>query len=147
MSLEIVKGNLDMIDDMVVLFNAYRTFYRQPADLDAARSFLTSRIEQNESVVFLARSDGEAAGFMQLYPIFSSVSLKKAWLLNDLYVDAAHRRKGIAKALLQKAKTLGAETNSKWLLLQTQQRNFNAQHLYESSGWIREDDIFYRLDL
>ena len=84
---------------------------------------------------------------MQLYPIFSSVSLKRAWLLNDLYVDAAHRRKGVARALLQKAKELGHETQAKWLMLQTQQRNFNAQHLYESNGWEKESDLFYRLDL
>ena len=147
MSVEITRGSLDVMDEMAALFNAYRTFYRQPSDVEAAKNYLKSRIENDESVVFLARVDGVAAGFMQLYPIFSSVSLKRAWLLNDLFVDAAHRRKGVARALLQRAKELGHETHSKWLMLQTQQRNFNAQHLYESNGWEREADLFYRLDL
>ena len=131
MSVEITRGSLDVMDEMAALFNGYRTFYRQPSDIEAAKNYLKSRIENDESVIFLARIDGVAAGFMQLYPIFSSVSLKRAWLLNDIYVDAAHRRKGVARALLQKAKELGHETQSKWLMLQTQQRNLNDQNLYE----------------
>ena len=147
MSVQIVRATVNEVQGLAPLFNAYRTFYKQPSDLKAAAAFLQERLEKEESVVFLALTDGIPAGFTQLYPIFSSVSLKRAWILNDLFVDPAHRKKGVGKALLQKAREWGRETNSKWLMLQTQMRNFNAQHLYESDGWEKETDLFYRFDL
>ena len=36
-------------------------------------------------------------GFIQLYPSFSTVSLKRQWILNDLYVKEEYRNKGYAK--------------------------------------------------
>jgi len=147
MSIEIVRATINDVQVLAPLFNSYRTFYKQPADLKSAAGFLQERLEKEESVVFLAMADGLPAGFTQLYPIFSSVSLKRAWILNDLFVDPAYRKRGVGKALLQRAREWGRETNSKWLMLQTQVRNFNAQHLYESDGWEKESDLFYRLDL
>ena len=49
------------------LFDAYRQFYEQPADADAALAFITARLERGESVILLARRpDGSALGFCQL---------------------------------------------------------------------------------
>src|SRR5256885_435295 len=39
------------------LFDAYRQFYEQPADADAALAFITARLERGESVILLARSE------------------------------------------------------------------------------------------
>ena len=83
----IVRAERDDLDDLVPLFDGYRQFYGQRSDLAAARAFLRERIERDESVIYLAYTEpGEAAGFTQLYPSFSSVSLKPLWILNDLYV-------------------------------------------------------------
>jgi RimJ/RimL family protein N-acetyltransferase len=46
--------------------------------------------------------------------------------------------------LLDAAKDFGAETNSKWLILQTAADNFTAQKVYEKNGWVKETDFFYR---
>ena len=68
--------------------------------------------------------------------------MKRTWLLNDLYVAEADRGKGIADALLQTAQKFGAETNSRWLMLQTAIDNFPAQKVYERNGWKREDAFY-----
>ena len=89
------------LDALAVLFDAYRQFYGQPSDVPRARDWLRSRLRVGESVVLLARRGGAMLGFVQLYPMFSSVRTAKTWILNDLYVDANARRGGIARSLLE----------------------------------------------
>jgi GNAT superfamily N-acetyltransferase len=135
------------IGDLSVLFDKYRIFYKQKPDVENARSFLKKRMKRKESVIFVAEERDELIGFTQLFPIFSSVSMKRTWLLNDLYVNERSRGIGAATKLLDAAKEFGAETNSKWLLLQTAADNFTAQKVYEKNGWIKETDLFYRKDI
>jgi ribosomal protein S18 acetylase RimI-like enzyme len=135
------------IDDLSVLFDKYRIFYKQPSDVGNARAFLKKRMKRKESVIFVAEERDELIGFTQLFPIFSSVSMKRTWLLNDLYVNERSRGMGAATKLLDAAKRFGAETNSKWLLLQTAADNFTAQKVYEKNGWIKETDLLYRKDI
>ena len=135
------------IDKLSVLFDKYRIFYKQRSDIDNARSFLKKRMKRMESVIFVAEEREELIGFTQLFPIFSSVSMKRTWLLNDLYVNEKARGMGTASKLLDAAKEFGAETNSKWLILQTAADNFTAQKVYEKNGWIKETDLFYRKDI
>ena len=135
------------IDELSVLFDKYRIFYKQQSDVDNARSFLKKRMKRKESVIFVAEERDELIGFAQLFPIFSSVSMKRTWLLNDLYVNERSRGIGAATKLLDGAKEFGAETKSKWLLLQTAADNFIAQKVYEKNGWVREVDFFYRKDI
>ena len=135
------------IEKLSVLFDKYRIFYKQSSDIDNASSFLKKRLKRRESVIFVAEERKELVGFTQLFPIFSSVSMKRAWLLNDLYVNEKARGMGTASKLLDAAKDFGAETNSKWLLLQTAADNFTAQKVYEKNGWERETDLFYRKDI
>lgn len=135
------------IDQLSILFDKYRIFYKQQSDVDSARSFLRKRMKRKESVIFVAEQRKNLVGFTQLFPIFSSVSMKRTWLLNDLYVDEKTRGIGAATALLNAAKEFGLATNSKWLLLQTAADNFTAQKVYEKNGWVRETDFFYRMDM
>ena len=135
------------IDKLSVLFDKYRIFYKQSSDIDNARSFLKKRMKRMESVIFVAEERKDLVGFTQLFPIFSSVSMQRTWLLNDLYVNEKARGMGAGTGLLNAAKDFGAETNSKWLLLQTAADNFTAQRVYEKNGWIKETDFFYRKDI
>ena len=147
MSIEIIEAYPEHLDALAGLFNQYRVWYHQAADLQGARDFLGERIINRESRIFLAMHAGEVAGFVQLYPIFTSVGMRKAWLLNDLFVNDKHRGEGIATCLLEKAKDLGRETGSKWLLLQTDSTNIKAQEIYKNNGWKIVPDKFFQFDL
>ena len=94
------------VEIIVPLFEAYRIFYNQEPDPESEKLFLSERISRKESVIFLAFYNSEAVGFTQLYPLFSSVSLKRLWLLNDLYVLTDHRKNGVAISLLETAKKI-----------------------------------------
>ena len=66
---------------------------------------------------------------------FSSVSLQKTWLLNDVYVKETQRKHGIGRMLLDEAKLFGKESGAGWLLLQTANDNYIAQIVYEKK-WL-----------
>lgn len=139
----------DDLDDLAPLFDAYRVFYEQPSDLALARAFVHERMSLCESVILLARdaSTGQALGFVQLYPGFSSVAARRLWTLNDLFVTPAARGRGIGRALLRRAARHGTDTGCVRLVLETTEDNRTAQALYESEGWQRDPDRFYSLPL
>ncbi len=147
-SIGIAEAGWDDLDDLVPLFDAYRVFYEQPPDPVRARAFLTARIHHGESTLFLARLDGDPAGFVQLYPSFSSVSTARIWILNDLYVATFARRSGVARSLLKHTAAWAAKNGAISLALETAIDNEPAKALYESLGWemVTEYDR-YQLDL
>jgi ribosomal protein S18 acetylase RimI-like enzyme len=147
MALDIKRVTEDDVSSVALLFDAYRVFYNQPSSLPAAFDFLEQRLSNNESVIFLAIMKNEAVGFVQLYPLFSSVQMKKSWILNDLFVTDAARNQGIGEALLQQAIQHGRETGAAFLLLQTASDNYRAQSVYEKNGWIKAQDFFYEYPL
>lgn len=124
------------------LFEAYRQFYEQPADADAALAFITARLERGESVILLARRpDGSALGFCQLYPSFCSVLAAPVYVLYDLFVVPDARRLGVGRALLLAAEAHARATGHARMDLTTARDNLRAQALYESLGWVR-DEVF-----
>ena len=124
------------------LFDQYRVFYRQPSDPALAQAFIAERVANRESVIFLALQDGEPVGFTQLYPSFSSVSARRTWILNDLYVVPSCRGQGVGSALLEQARAHAQATGAKGLGLQTAVDNLNAQRLYEALGYRREEGFY-----
>ncbi len=144
--LTIVQASIEHIEIVAPLFDAYRQFYRQPSELDEARAFLTSRLSGRESVVFLALSEGVSVGFTQLYPSFSSISMRRLWILNDLFVAPTARKQGVGEALLERARQFAVETNAQGLILETGADN-PARKLYERMGWKRDATLHYFLNV
>ena len=147
MALDIKKVTAADVSSVALLFDAYRVFYHQSSNLPAAFDFLEQRISKNESAIFVAIMGNEAVGFVQLYPVFSSIQMKKSWILNDLFVAESARNQGIGEALLQQAKQFGRESGAAYLLLQTGYDNYSAQSVYEKNGWIKAQDFFYEFPL
>lgn len=145
--MNIHQATINDLDSLTELFDFYRLFYKQASDLKGAREFLKERLTKNESVIFIAYEDGKPVGFTQLFPSFSSVSMQKSLVLNDLYVKETARRKGVAKELINRAIALAKETKAKGILLETGKENVNAQKLYEMIGFTKESNYFYYYSL
>ena len=149
--IEIRQAKIEDLDAVTTLFEQYRAFYKCDANPEHARAFLADRINQNESIIYLAyHKDGkqeQAIGFVQLYPLFSSTAMKKLWLLNDLYVQDEHRRHKVGEALIDRASELVKATKARGMFLETQATNTIAQRLYEKKGFILNTNYFYGLDL
>lgn len=148
MNIEIHRAGPGDLDHVAVLFDAYRRFYAQPADPAGARRFLAERMQNDESVVLLATADGEAVGFTQLYPLFTSVGLGRLWLLNDLFVASDARRTGVATRLMQAAHEHAARTGAVGVMLETGKSNHQAAALYRKLGYeLNEATDFHFLAL
>jgi GNAT superfamily N-acetyltransferase len=130
------------LEQLVPLFDGYRQFYGRVSDLRAAREFLLARFNNDESTVFIAYEDKRAIGFTQLYPSFSSISLARIFILNDLFVYEQARRKGVASSLMSAAVKFATALGAARLSLSTAITNDAAQALYNSAGWKRDDQFF-----
>lgn len=144
--MRIEEVTAEHLDTVAELFDAYRQFYEQPSDPAAARHFLAERLENGDAHLICAVADDGIAGFAQLYPTLDSIALARSWILHDLYVDPAFRRRGVARMLLREARALGLRTGASLLTLTTGVDNVTAQALYEDEGWVR-DDGYYAYDL
>lgn len=136
------------IDQITLLFDEYRQFYKQKSDLELAKKFISDRLKNSESIIFLAFLDKNPVGFVQLYRSFSSVSACKILVLNDLYVAENARKYGVGKALMDEAKKYAAKNKFKRLTLSTAKNNIIAKSLYEDLGY-RIDSSYdhYSLEL
>ena len=145
--LAITRAGPADLDALSVLFDGYRQFYGQPSDLPRARDWLRSRLRVGESVVLVAKRGGKTVGFAQLYPMFSSVRTARTWILNDLFVDSAARRKGVARALLDAAAAFAREDGAAGISLETTRDNDAARALYRAAGWNEDATQWYSLAL
>lgn len=137
------------LDLVAPLFDAYRQFYRNPADLDLAKNFLLERFQHSESIIFVAIGEGGAAlGFVHLFPSFSSGAAARILILNDLFVVPDARRAGVGALLLRAAADFGKAVGAVRLTLSTEVTNTSARALYEAEGWkLQTDFCIYNLTL
>ncbi|WP_213875470.1 N-acetyltransferase [Pseudomonas sp. dw_358] len=142
--MRIIKATLEHLDLLTPLFVKYREFYGELSFPESSRKFLETRLRRDESVIYLAVPDGSEdriLGFCQLYPSYSSLSLKRVWILNDIYVAEDARRQLVADHLLKTAKKMARDTQAVRMRVSTSANNDVAQKTYESIGF-REDHEF-----
>lgn len=149
--MEIIKATSNDLPLIMPLFDGYRQFYEQPSDLEASSRYITDRLDKSESVIFLVYENlngkKEGIGFAQLYATFSSVTLKKFWVLHDLYVKDNFRKQGIAKILINKCKEMAHENAPLGIVIESRISNQSAQHLFDAVGFVKEGEhYFYYLE-
>ncbi len=146
--IQISQASPSDLDDLMMLFDAYRVFYHKPSALAEARAFLEARLQEQGSVIYVARNpEGKAMGFTQLYPLFSSTRMQKLWLLNDLFVGASFRKQGVAQALIRQAQELCRESGACGMFLETGQDNVEGNQLYPKMGFNLIENNFYGWDV
>ena len=147
--MQILRANLEQIDAVTSLFDLYRQFYEEEANLEGCKDYIRERMSNDESVIFLARSmEGVDLGFTQLYRSYCSVEMTKLVYLYDLFVVPKARRKGVARALMDTARDYAAAYGAGRLQLETAKTNLAGQALYECLGWEKDTEFYtYHLPL
>lgn len=141
--MEVFQASSEHLEEVSKLFDQYRVFYNSSSDYEAAREFLKERLEKGDSTIFAASVGGRLVGFTQLYPSFSSVAMKRVWILNDLFINEDYRGKGVAKSLMSAAENFARETGCVRIVLATQISNVAAQSLYESRGYTKDEEFYH----
>ena len=143
----IEQAKLEDLEELARLFDLYRQFYEQPADLALALGFMRDNLEQQRSSVYVARDgSGTMLGFVQLYPSWCSVEAAPVCILYDLFVDPEGRQGGVGRALMQRAEVHARKMKACRIDLETANDNLIAQALYEDLGYER-DTVFYKYSL
>ncbi len=137
----IARATLDDVAELTPLFDAYRTFFAGEHASAESGPFLEERFRANESVVFLAQAGGEVAGFVQLYPLWSSWYCRRIWFLSDLYVTHAHRERGIGRRLVERAVEHAQDTDASSLMVELPHREPHLAEFYASLGF-HKDSVF-----
>jgi ribosomal protein S18 acetylase RimI-like enzyme len=142
LKLIIRRATPDDLYALAELFDAYRQFYEQAPDLFLAQRFIADRLNQHDSVIFVAMHEQQLVGFCQLYPTFCSVAAARIAVLYDLFVATNTRKSGAGRALMLAAQEYAENNGYARLDLSTAKTNLVAQSLYESLGWARDDQFF-----
>ena len=146
MEFKIIEAELKHIEKVGELFDLYRQFYKYESNLIESTNYIKDRIKNNESIIFIAINDAnKAIGFVQLYETFGSLDLGKIIILYDLYVKEDHRKNNIGRKLMIKSHEYAKKINAKRIQLSTAIDNYIGQSLYESLGYVKDDD-FYTYD-
>ena len=146
MKYKIIEAESKHIEKVGKLFDLYRQFYKYKSNLIESTNYIKDRINNKESKIFISiNNKEEATGFVQLYETFGSLDLGKIIILYDLYVKKDHRKNKIGRNLMLKAHDYAKQIKAKRIQLSTAVDNFIGQSLYESLGYVREND-FYTYD-
>ena len=146
--MKIVRATERHIDDVSRLFDRYRQFYSCEPDSTLSTQYISDRIINGESVIFVATGDDQVAqGFVQLYPSFCSIEARKIMILHDLYVDPDYRKTGVGEVLMNRAADYARDVGASRLDLLTAITNKPGQALYEKLGYKRVLEEFYAYSL
>jgi len=130
--IEIKRANLSHLTKLHELFEQYREFYLMQRQPEKSLEFLRKRLEKQDSVILLAFNQQDLAGFVQIYPAFTSVAMQPLWILNDLFVTQVQRQQGVARQLMTQVESLARKQGIFSIKLATQVNNAYAKKLYES---------------
>ncbi|ROM43535.1 hypothetical protein BK648_16600 [Pseudomonas poae] len=136
-------ASLDDAPAIAPLLDKYREFYGEAPDVSRSLAFIQQRFFLGESIIIVAEINNEVIGFTQLFPSFSSVTLERLWILNDLYVEASKRSAGVGLALLTAARKFALTTDAKQLFIEGAEDNPRARNLYTRFGFIENTDYHY----
>ncbi len=102
----------------------------------------------------LVEAAGRVVGYAMFHPSFLSFSGTRGLVLTDLFIDAGHRRRGLARALVAAVAKRCREQGGQWIQWEVWRKNEPALDFYGRVGarsrpgmvsMILEGDAFTRL--
>lgn len=90
---------------------------------------------QEVETALLAEVEGRAVGFLCLRLLPQICDPETYAEVSELFVDALHRRRGVARALMERAAAMAEEAGASQLILMTGFKNTDAQRFYHSQGF------------
>ncbi|MFS0779501.1 GNAT family N-acetyltransferase [Neobacillus sp. 3P2-tot-E-2] len=104
--LTIRQAAIQDLSKLVPIFDDYREYFGQQKNPAQVEQFLFEKFEHLESVIFISQLQDEVVGFAQLYPVFSSLTLQRIWLLNDFFINEEFRGSGVGTQLFAEGRNL-----------------------------------------
>ncbi len=141
-ALRIVRADLDNPEHQAAVLEMTRDYARDPmgngCDLsDDVQEVLIQRLRTHPTTrIFLAFDGKEPVGIATCFIGFSTFAARPLTNIHDLHVTVDHRRRGIARRLLEAVEEDARELDCCKLTLEVQQNNRPALSLYGSFGFV-----------
>jgi ribosomal protein S18 acetylase RimI-like enzyme len=124
-------------DRVIELVRAFRDHFQQakPSDADVAASVVRLLSDPTADFLLAVSGEGDVVGYAQLryqYSLWVSGHLAQ---IEDLFVATSFRRQGIGLQLLQAAAARADAQASRFIWLNTNERNLPAMSLYTAAGY------------
>lgn len=106
-----------------------------PLPPDVRQNLIPGLKKHPGSLTFLAFCNGEAVGIAVCFTGFSTFAAKHLINIHDLAVKPGHRRKGIARLLLEHVEAKAREMGCCKVTLEVREDNHSARRLYRGMGY------------
>ena len=136
------------LGELLPLLRAYCDFYEVAPPDDALLALSRALIAdpEREGLQLLARDEaGRPVGFATVFWSWSTLSVGRIGVMNDLFVAPEGRGRGVAEALIEACVERCRERGAQVLAWQTALDNHRAQAVYDRVGGRREQWLDYSL--
>jgi GNAT superfamily N-acetyltransferase len=136
------------VQRLLPLMREYCTFYRVAPPDEALLSMASALVADptHEGVQLLATESGTDVGFATLFWSWETTISSRVGVMNDLYVVAASRGRGVSSALIDASVQRCRDHGAARMIWQTALDNHRAQAVYDHFGATREQWLDYWLD-
>lgn len=140
------KDDLHMLHDLMIQYIV--DFYKRPKPTESSLTDLILHLHHNPSsgIQFVAEKDGRLVGFATLYFTFSTLQVKRAAILNDLFVSPEARGLKLGEQLFQTCLSHIRENDFAYMTWETSKDNVVAQSLYNKLGGHVSDWLVYEIE-
>jgi len=137
-------GDIDAVRDLNALyadaFEDHESYRRdQPGNV-----WLAGQLAKDAIILLVAEAEGRIVGGLTAYELPKLEAARSEIYLYDLAVDAMHRRRGIATALIAELQQIAADTGAWAVFVQADYGDDPAVALYTKLG-VREDVMHFDL--
>jgi ribosomal protein S18 acetylase RimI-like enzyme len=140
------KGDIKQLKVLMIQYIV--DFYQRPVPNDEELINLIHHLIENPPIglQFVAEMNDELVGFATLYFTFSTLQVKKAAILNDLFVTEKGRGQKIGEQLFQCCLSHIRENKYAYMTWETAKDNLIAQGLYNKLGGKISDWLVYEIE-
>lgn len=139
------ESDIPQLYDLMVQYIV--DFYQKPQPNESDLKNLSQHLIDNPSagLQFVAESDGKLVGFATLYFTFSTLQVKRAAILNDLFVSDDARGKKVGEQLFEECLSFIRENDFAYMTWETAKDNVVAQGLYKKMGGELSEWLVYEI--
>lgn len=139
------EKDIPQLSDLMVQYIV--DFYQKPEPENTDLKYLIRHLidHPEAGVQFVAVKDGLMVGFATLYFTFSTLQVKKAAILNDLFVTEAARGMKAGEQLFNTCLTFIRKNDFAHMTWETAKDNLVAQALYNKMGGELSEWLVYEM--
>ena len=137
------------LDLMTALLTFFGEVFEMPETYGAAppgKAYMERLLSNDDFIALVARKKGRVVGGLTAYVLRKFEQERSEIYIYDLAIDGAHRRRGIATALIEALKPIGRDCGAHVIFVQADQGDEPPIALYGKLGK-REEVLHFDIDV